>query len=112
MKLYLVPLAASLAMLTGGCATDGYYGTSVGYGAPYAYNGWYDGYYGNIYDGYWGRDNYFYYRSSDRDNRFRRGDRAHFRQGDRPGDGFRPMQGNFQPRAGMHTPHYPGRGRR
>ena len=31
-------------------------------GGPYAYDGYYDGYYGDVYDGYWGDDGVFYYR--------------------------------------------------
>lgn len=37
----------------------GYGGTSVGVGyagSPYAYDAYYDGFYGPIYDGYWGND--------------------------------------------------------
>jgi hypothetical protein len=51
------------ALPLGACVDDYAYGARVSYGpGPYAYNGWYDGYYGSIYDGYWGNDGYFYYR--------------------------------------------------
>ncbi len=89
--------------------TDGYgYGGSIYAGSPYAYDGYYDGFYGPIYDGYWGTDNYFYYRSGAHERRYRRGDSAHFHRGDRgPGSNFRPMQGSMTPGRGIHTPHFP-----
>lgn len=108
----LLVCSAALAGLSG-CATDGYYGegyygSSFDYGSPYAYNGWYDGYYGPIYDGYWGRDGYFYYRTSDRDRNFRRGGRDHFaRSQSTPGTNYREMRGNFTPRREYRMPSYP-----
>lgn len=81
--LLAAPLLAGLAA----CTDDGYgyYGVRSTY-SPYSYysyspyNGWYDGYYGSIYDGYWGSGETFYFRYSDRDRRYHRGDGRHFRR--------------------------------
>lgn len=104
------------ALALSGCVTDGYgYGgdyAGVTWGAPYAYDGWYDGYYGDIYDGYWGGDGYFYYRHGPDDHGFHRADRNHFAH-DAPhggGHGFRQMQGQFHPQQGMNMPRFQGGG--
>ena len=62
MKHMLLAACAMLPALTlTACYDDGYYG-GVGYaGGPYAYDGYYDDYYGPVYDGYWGDDGFFYY---------------------------------------------------
>jgi hypothetical protein len=109
MKRLLIALAATLPALTlGACAADyGYGGAAVYAGGPYAYDGFYDDYYGPIYDGYWGNDGFFYYRSAAHDRRFRRGDARHFqRGGPPPGDRFHPMQGSLTPQQGMQMPHF------
>lgn len=99
---------SALLMGLSGCATDGYYGADVGWGSPYPYYGWYDGYYGPIYDGYWGSDGYFYYRVSDHDRHFHRGDHDHFsRTQSAPGPHYRQIQGNVSPQRGYKMPHYP-----
>jgi hypothetical protein len=88
-------------------ACAGTYG-GVEYGpGPYAYDGYYDGYYGPIYDGYWGGDGAFYYRHGAGDRGFVRGDNAHFRH-DAPqgGQNFQQMHGSFTPGRGMHMPHF------
>lgn len=111
MKRSITLLALPLALGLSACASDGYYGeygTSVGWGSPYAYNGWYDGYYGPIYDGYWGRDGFFYYRSAPGARAFVRGDRNHFRRdAPPPGGRYQEFRGNFQPRRDYHMPNYP-----
>jgi len=110
MKRSLVLLALPLSLGLSGCMTDGYssVGVGIGYNEPYAYDGWYDGYYGQVHDGYWGNDGYFYYRGNDSDRRFRRGDRTHFQRGpNAPGGNYQPLRGTFQPTPGMHTPSYP-----
>jgi hypothetical protein len=110
----LILLSAAVAPLAlAGCYEEGYgYGGGVaagyGYGAPYAYNGWYDDYYGPFYDGYWGGDGFFYYRSSVNDRDFRRGDPNHFRRAPGGGDHFHEMHGSFTPNRSMHTPHFNG----
>ncbi len=89
----------------------GYGGTSVGVGyagSPYAYDGYYDGFYGPIYDGYWGNDQNFYYRRGDGERRFYRGDQGHFDRERARGENFRPMHGSFTPQRGMRTPHFGG----
>ena len=88
------------------CVGDGYYGD----GGAYAYDGYYDDYYGPIYDGYWGNDGYFYYRSNGQDHHYRQGDRNHFRRSSEApqGNGFHSIQGNTQPPQGAHMPHFDG----
>lgn len=105
-------IAAPLLLGLSACADNGYYGARVGVYDPYPYYGWYDGFYGPIYDGYWGSDGFFYYRSSDRDRHFRRGDRDHFRREQAsPGGKYRSMQGTFTPQRSFRMPHYPRKGR-
>ncbi|KQM19654.1 hypothetical protein [Novosphingobium sp. Leaf2] len=110
-KILALALAGTTLSLSA-CATDGYGGygySSVGWGTPYAYDGYYDGFYGPIYDGYWGRDNYFYYRNRDGDRRFRRADRNHFmRQAPMGQNRYQPMRGQFRPQQGMHMPQFGG----
>ncbi|WP_159982919.1 MULTISPECIES: hypothetical protein [unclassified Novosphingobium] len=119
-KIAALALAAS-SLALGACATDGYGyggpygGVQMGYGSPYAYDGWYDGYYGSIYDGYWGGDNYFYYRSNERDRRYRRADRNHFMrqappQGAQGQHRYQQQRGEFRPQQGMHMPQWQGGG--
>lgn len=111
-------LALALAgstMALGGCVTDGHgdgYGySSVGWGTPYAYDGWYDGYYGSIHDGYWGSDDYFYYRNSDRDRRYRRGDRNHIMRSAPQGQHrYQQFRGEMRPQQGMKMPMWRGGG--
>jgi hypothetical protein len=80
---------------------------------PYAYDGYYDGYYGQVYDGYWGSDGYFYYRGGEGEGAYRRGDRQHFAREAPQGQGnYRHIQGNTAPRQGVRAPHYPGGGGR
>lgn len=99
-------LIVAAALSLSGCAAG--YG-SVGYaGGPYAYDGFYDDYYGPIYDGYWGGDGFFYYRGGAHERAFRRGDAAHFRRDAGPGGHFHPMQGSFTPQRGMRMPHFSG----
>lgn len=101
LALSTVPLAA--------CAGTG---VAVAYApGPYAYDGWYDGYYGPIYDGYWGDDGYFYYRHGEGEGAYVRGDRAHFaRQAPQGPHNFQRIQGNTAPRQGVRAPHFPGGG--
>jgi hypothetical protein len=100
--------AIALAGCDGGY---GYGGTSLGIGyagSPYAYNGYYDGFYGPIYDGYWGNDNYFYYRRGVDDRRFYRGDIAHFDRARARGEGWREMHGQVTPRRDYRMPNFSG----
>lgn len=111
-KILAIALAGSTLALSA-CYDDGYgySGYSVGWGTPYDYNGYYDGYYGSIYDGYWGGDGYFYYRNNDRDRHFRRADRNHFRRDAPQGQhNYRPQQGQFRPQQGMRMPQWQGGG--
>ncbi len=104
--LALLSLTA-LALPLSACATTGYDGGLYA-GSAYAYDGYYDGFYGSIYDGYWGNNGYFYYRGGPQE-RFRRGDRNHFHpNGPHPGGHFQPMQGNIRPAPGMRMPHFGG----
>jgi hypothetical protein len=98
---------AAAALSLGACADDMYSG-GVYWGGPVAYDGWYDGYYGNVYDGYWGSDGYFYYRHGDNDRQYHRGDRHHFSRGDSaPGGNYRHIQGAIQQRPqGVRMPHF------
>lgn len=105
MKRLVIALVASvMPVVVGGCATgyDGYGG------GPYAFNGYYDDFYGPVYDGYWGNDGFFYYRGGAGERRFRRGDAAHFRRDGAPGGGFHSFGGSFNRGPGMHTPHFGG----
>ena len=113
----LATICASLAAVTLASCAGGYgYGTGVYAGGAYAYDGYYDDFYGPIHDGYWGDDGFFYFRGSPGDRRFRRGDAAHFRRGPAAGANFHPMRGSMTPGRGMHMPHFGGgrggRGRR
>lgn len=106
MKHSIVLLSLVLAGLPlTACVEDGY---DDGLGGYYAYDGYYDGYYGPIYDGYWGSNGYFYYRRSEQDRHYRQGDHDHFRRGgDIPqGRPFNPMQGNTRPPHGARMPHF------
>ena len=110
MKHSIVALGLVLACLPlTACVEDGY-GSGFAVGVAYPYDGYYDDYYGPIYDGYWGSDGYFYYRGSDHDRHFMRGDRSHFRRGGEmpQGGGFHAMQGNTRPPQGAHMPHFNG----
>lgn len=111
---------AALALCAGStlglsaCVSDGYgpaYGVDVGWGTPYAYDAWYDGYYGPLYDGYWGDDGYFYYRRGDHEHSFHRADRDHVRR-EAPGQSgsFRAFRGQMRPQQGMQMPHFRGNG--
>jgi hypothetical protein len=98
-----VPLAA--------CA--GGVGVEMDAPGPYAYDGWYDGYYGPIYDGYWGDDGYFYYRHHEGEGAFVRGDRNHFAHEAPQGPhNFQPMHGMTMPHQGVRAPHFPSGGHR
>lgn len=93
---YLLLAAPLLALGLTACDDYGYYGGGVRY-SSYPQYGWYDGYYGSIHDGYWGNDGNYYYRFSDRDRQFRRGDREHFYRGDRsPGAHWRSMDRTYR----------------
>lgn len=111
-KKLMIALCATLVTLPlAGCYEDGYGGVAMGYGSPYAYNGFYDDYYGPVYDGYWGTDGGFYYRNSDHDRGYRRGDPRHFSQSAPSGQGnWHPIQGSMTPQRGMHMPHFGGNG--
>ncbi|GAA0337232.1 hypothetical protein GCM10009087_54560 [Sphingomonas oligophenolica] len=104
-KNLLVALCTLSALPLGACA-DGYGYGGVSAGIPYAYNGYYDDFYGPVYDGYWGDDGGFYYRSTAHDRRYRRGDSAHFSHGARPDGHFHEMRGSMTPERGMRTPHF------
>jgi len=90
-------LALALGLTLSGCVA---YGPGPGPGPyagdPYvgavAYDGWYDGYYGQFYDGYWGHDGAYYYR--DREGRgFHRDNGGHFRHDG--ANGYRPVHGGI-----------------
>ena len=106
-SIFVLSLALAAMPLTG-CVDDGYGPGRIGIGVAYTYGGYYDDYYGPIYDGYWGTNGRFYYRRSERERRYRQGDRDHFRRGDdaHPGGSFRPMQGNTRPPRGARMPHF------
>ena len=112
-RLILPALCALATVSTLSACTEGY-GAGVGWGPePYAYEGYYDGYYGPIQDGYWGDDGVFWYRSSDHDRHYRRGDVQHFRHdmpGANPSTSGRPyqhFQGNIaSPPPGTRMPHF------
>ena len=113
MKRLTIALGASMAVaLVGGCADTGYgYGADVYAGGPYAFDGYYDDFYGPIYDGYWGDDGFFYYRTGAGDRHYHRGDRAHFSREARAGN-FHAIHGSMTPTRGMRTPHFSGGGAR
>jgi hypothetical protein len=101
-------LSLSSVALAGCAGGPGYQMDAAG---PYAYDGWYDGYYGPIYDGYWGDDGNFYYRHGEGEGRFVRGDRNHFaRQAPQGAHNFQPMHGMTTPHQGVSAPHFPGGG--
>lgn len=98
-----IATAIMLAACAGGPGS-GY----VGYNGGWAYDGYYDNYYGPIYDGYWGDDGYFWYRNSE-GGHFHRGDRDHFRH-DHPegGDHWQTMHGDGHANGRMSMPHFHG----
>jgi hypothetical protein len=108
--LALAGLAAA-ALSLGACADEMYAGGG-NWGGPVAYDGWYDGAYGDVYDGYWGDDGYFYYRHGSNDHKYYRGDRAHFARGDSaPGGNYHHIQGAIQSQPqGVRMPHFGGGG--
>jgi hypothetical protein len=112
MKKYIATALGLFALISPLSACAGGYGTGgVAYaGGSYAYDGFYDDYYGPIYDGYWGDDGGFYYRRGPSDRRFVRGDAAHFNRSGNAGGHFHPMQGSMTPGSGMHMPHFGGAG--
>jgi hypothetical protein len=113
MKRTLILLGLSFGALSLTGCTDGTYYSGGLYMGDIAYDGYYDNYYGPIYDGYWGTDNYFYYRHSDQDRSFRRGDRNHFMRGrERPSEHFYQMHGITRPPEGSHAPHFPTQNRK
>ena len=121
-RIVLLAGIAAGALSLAGCA-DGPYGGGYGGGGisigvgnywdqgPYAYDGYYDDYYGNIYDGYWGGDGAFYYRNSGYDRAYHRGDGDHFRHDGDGGGQWQHIQGNMnRPDAGTRMPHFDYRG--
>lgn len=89
-------------------ACAGGVGLEVDAPGPYAYDGWYDGYYGQVYDGYWGNDGYFYYRHSEGEGAYVRGDRNHFaRQAPQGRNDYQAIHGTTTPRQGVRAPNYP-----
>lgn len=111
-KLLAMAGIAAAALSLSACADGVYAGGGVAWDSPYAYDGWYDGYYGNVYDGYWGDDGAFYYRNGGNDRRYYRGDHNHFaRGGSQPGGNFQHLQGNINQRPqGVQMPHFLGGG--
>ena len=97
----LTPLAA--------CVNDGGYG--VASWSSHSYSGWYDDYYGPFYDGYWGVNNYFYFRLSPDERRYRRDDRRHFHRSDTPPNSrYRRFEGTMgPPPQGTRMPSFPRR---
>ncbi len=85
-------------------------GPGPGYASgPYAYDGYYDGYYGDVYDGYWGDDDAFYYRRGPHDHAYIRGDAGHFaHEAPQGGGSYHAMHGSFTPGRGMNMPHFSG----
>jgi hypothetical protein len=112
MKRLIIALCATIpAALVGGCADTGYgYGADFYAGGPYAYDGYYDDFYGPIYDGYWGDDGFFYYRSGAGDRHYHRGDRAHFNRESAGGANFHAIHGSMTPSRGTRMPHFSGGG--
>jgi hypothetical protein len=108
MKRLLIALCVTLPALPLAACADGYYGGGAYAGSAYAYDGYYDDYYGPIYDGYWGDDGAFYYRGSDHDRSFHRGDQAHFSRNAGQGGHFHAIQGSLTPSADLHMRHFNG----
>ena len=103
----LTGIAAS-ALALSACADDHYRGrVALGWEQPYAYDGYYDGYYGQIHDGYWGDDGSFYYRSGDGEREYHRGDGDHFRRENNGEGRYQHFQGSIQTRPeGARMPHF------
>ncbi|GEM_PF-989633 len=104
--------ALLLAVATLPLAACADYGGQVGYATgPYAYDGYYDGYYGQVYDGYWGDDDAFYYRRGSNERGYRRGENTHFARQAPQGQGnFQQLHGSMTPGRGMNMPHFSGGG--
>jgi hypothetical protein len=77
-------------------------------GGPYVYDGYYDGYYGDVYDGYWGDDGGFYYRHGANERAYTRGDNAHFARQAPQGGNYRQLHATVTPSRGMNMPHFSG----
>lgn len=107
-RILAATLLAAITLPLGACTDDYAYGGRVAYGSTYAYDGYYDGYYGPIHDGYWGNDGYFYYRRGDGDRAYIRGDHDHFRRDWSGGDRYRPLRGQMTPQQGYRMPHWSG----
>eukprot|EP01037_Dinobryon_pediforme_P001736 gene1736-1764_t len=110
-------LLAVASLPLGACVGEYGYGARVGYASapyeagPYAYDGWYDGYYGQVYDGYWGDDGAFYYRHGNGDRAYLRGDGGHFaRQAPQGPHNYQPLHGTMTPGQGARMPHFQNRG--
>jgi len=73
MKSLILAICAALPLAA--CTTYG--GGHGAVGASFAYDGFYDDYYGPIYDGYWGDGDVFYYRTAHRGH-YVRDDSHHF----------------------------------
>jgi len=112
MKRFLALAGITVAALSLSACADEMVGGGVSWNGPYAYDGWYDGYYGNVYDGYWGDDGAFYYRHGDGDRKYYRGDQTHFAHGNAaPGANYQHLQGNIQQHPqGVRMPHFSGGG--
>ena len=111
MKRSLIVLCATLSALPLAACSEGYgYGGGIYAGGPYAYDGFYDDYYGPIYDGYWGTDGIFYYRSGAHDRHFHRGDNRHFMRQGAAGSNFHQFHGAMTPEQGTRMPHFNGTG--
>ena len=85
------------ALMLSACTGPGHERVAVDVGvggAPVAYDGYYDGYYGPYYDGYWGTDGFFYY--SDANRHFVRDNDHHFRR--EPASGFRKVTAHARPK--------------
>ena len=101
-----IALLAAASVPLSACA--GGVGLELESPGPYAYDGYYDGYYGPVYDGYWGNDGYFYYRHGEGEGAYVRGDRDHFaREAPQGRQNYQPMHGTTTPRAGVRAPNYP-----
>ena len=98
MKRLIIALCATIpAALVGGCVGEGYgYGADVYAAGPYAYDGYYDDFYGPIYDGYWGDDGFFWYCDAGRD--WHRDEGHHFQR--TASNGFNHVRGT-----GVHREH-------
>jgi hypothetical protein len=109
-KMIIALSVACAALPLAGCVGEGYGsgGVAIGYGSPYAYDGFYDDYYGPIYDGYWGGDGFFYYRRNAGEHGFRRGDAHHFARAAPAQGHFHAIQGTMTPQRGMHMPRFGG----